>query len=442
MQVDLAEMRKRWMSVSALATFGVAASIGIVGTGLWLIARSLGLPLPLVWALVFGALISPTDPVAVLATVRQVKLSKSLQVILQGEALYNDGVGIVAFTALLALATGAGDISPARVVSDVVVEALGGLFFGMPLYAHLFLLRNGLVFFSGGRMDDPNPQGPVLMDLTTNPVTMTFVPGLEDATTRDQSASVLLPPAQDQRAMILGGGPGDASNATGSTAIVDLTAANPAYAPAAEMGLPRMHLNAVLLPDHTVFVSGGALSRENHLGARLQSEIYDPATDTWKVGAIASVVRMYHSIALLLPDGRVISAGGNPPPYGNKVPWEPPNENEEMRLEVYSPPYLFAGPRPVISAAPTEWKYGQDIVIGSPQAGNIKWASIIRPGVTTHSFDNSQRLVDLAISAQAGGQVHAASPAQATLAPPGWYMLFLIDNTGVPSVATWIHLSA
>jgi CPA1 family monovalent cation:H+ antiporter len=131
MQVDLAEMRKRWMSVSALATFGVAASIGIVGTGLWLIARSLGLPLPLVWALVFGALISPTDPVAVLDTVRQVKLSKSLQVILQGEALYNDGVGVVAFTALLALATGAGDISPARVVSDVVVEALGGLFFGM-----------------------------------------------------------------------------------------------------------------------------------------------------------------------------------------------------------------------------------------------------------------------------------------------------------------------
>jgi CPA1 family monovalent cation:H+ antiporter len=131
MQVDLAEMRKRWMPVSALATFGVAASIGIVGTGLWLIAGWLGLPLPLAWALVFGALISPTDPVAVLATVRQVKLSTSLQVILQGEALYNDGVGIVAFTALLALATGAGDISPARVVSDVVVQALGGLFFGM-----------------------------------------------------------------------------------------------------------------------------------------------------------------------------------------------------------------------------------------------------------------------------------------------------------------------
>jgi len=318
----------------------------------------------------------------------------------------------------------------------------GGLFFGLPLYAHLFLLRNGLVFFSGGRMDDPNVQGPVLMDLTTNPVTMTFVPGLGDPASRDQSASVLLPPAQDQKVMILGGGPGDASNATGSTAIADLTAANPAYAAAAPMSLPRMHLNAVLLPDHTVFVSGGALSRENRLGARLQSEIYDPATDTWKAGATASVVRMYHSIALLLPDGRVISAGGNPPPYGNQVPWEPPNPNEEMRLEVYSPPYLFAGPRPVITAAPAEWKYGQDITISTPQAGNIKWASIIRPGVTTHSFDNSQRLVDLAISAQAGGQIQAAAPAQATIAAPGWYMLFITDNTGVPSVATWIHLSA
>ena len=208
------------------------------------------------------------------------------------------------------------------------------------------------------------------------------------------------------------------------------------------MSLPRMHLNAVLLPDHTVFVSGGALSRENRLGARLQSEIYDPATDTWKAGATASVVRMYHSIALLLPDGRVISAGGNPPPYGNQVPWEPPGPNEEMRLEVYSPPYLFAGPRPVITAAPAEWKYGQNITISTPQAGNIKWASVIRPGVTTHSFDNSQRLVDLAISAQAGGQIKATAPAEATLAPPGWYMLFITDNTGVPSVATWIHLSA
>ncbi|HEY2885733.1 MAG TPA: sodium:proton antiporter [Rhizomicrobium sp.] len=131
MQVDLGEMRRRWAAVAALATLGVAGSIIIVGIGLWFIADKLGLPLPLAWALVFGALISPTDPVAVLATVRLVKLSKTLQVVLQGEALFNDGVGIVAFTALLALATGTGAVSPSLVVIDVVVQALGGLVFGM-----------------------------------------------------------------------------------------------------------------------------------------------------------------------------------------------------------------------------------------------------------------------------------------------------------------------
>lgn len=241
--------------------------------------------------------------------------------------------------------------------------------------------------------------------------------------------------------MIIGGGPEDASNATGSTAVVDLTAPQPAFAPGVPMSLPRMHLNAVLLPDHTVFVSGGALAREERVVARLQSEIYDPATDTWRIGAAASVVRLYHSIALLLPDGRVITAGGNPPPYGQQVAWEPPDPNEELRLEVYSPPYLFAGPRPIINAAPAEWAYGQNVVIGTPQAGEIKWASIIRPGVTTHSFDNSQRLVDLTIQAQANGQLHVATPDQPTLAPPGWYMLFIVDHGGVPSIASWIHLT-
>jgi monovalent cation:H+ antiporter, CPA1 family len=133
MQVDLHEMRRRWLSIGALATLGVAGSILIVGFGLWAVAAALGLPLPLAWAFVFGALISPTDPVAVLAAVRHVKLSKAMTVVLQGEALFNDGVGIVAFTALVSLATGSGDIAPVHAVMQVVVEALGGLLFGMAL---------------------------------------------------------------------------------------------------------------------------------------------------------------------------------------------------------------------------------------------------------------------------------------------------------------------
>jgi CPA1 family monovalent cation:H+ antiporter len=146
MQVDLREMRRRWLSVAALASLGVAGCIVIVGLGLSFVAQSLGQPLTLPWALVFGALISPTDPVAVLATVRHVRLSKALTIILQGESLFNDGVGIVAFTALVAVATGAGDLSVPSAVSEIVLEALGGLALG--------LAASALVIRAMGTLDD------------------------------------------------------------------------------------------------------------------------------------------------------------------------------------------------------------------------------------------------------------------------------------------------
>lgn len=129
MQVDLAELRRRRLSVWTLATVGVVASTVIVGVGLWLAGRALGLDLPLPWALVFGALVSPTDPIAVLATVKRGHLSKGLQVILQGEALFNDGIGIVVFTALLAFAAGVAP-SPLQALWQVVVQAGGGLALG------------------------------------------------------------------------------------------------------------------------------------------------------------------------------------------------------------------------------------------------------------------------------------------------------------------------
>lgn len=131
MQVDLAELRRRRLSVWTLATLGVVASTAIVGAGLWLAARALGLELDLAWACVFGALISPTDPIAVLAAVREGKLSKVLEVVLQGEALFNDGVGIVVFTAALAIATRGAAISPLATVGEVALQAAGGLVLGI-----------------------------------------------------------------------------------------------------------------------------------------------------------------------------------------------------------------------------------------------------------------------------------------------------------------------
>lgn len=130
-QVDLAEIRRRLVSISLLATAGVAVSILVVGLGFWGIARMLALPVPLPWALVFGALISPTDPIAVLAAVKRGHLSKSLQAVMQGEALFNDGVGIVAFTSLLAFAAGEGIATPAKLFGTVFLDAAGGLILGL-----------------------------------------------------------------------------------------------------------------------------------------------------------------------------------------------------------------------------------------------------------------------------------------------------------------------
>ena len=129
-QVDLPELRRRFIAVFTLATLGVAASILIVSVGLMLGAHILGLPLALPWAVAFGALISPTDPIAVLAAVREGTLSKSLEAVLQGEALFNDGVGIVAFAAASAFVASAAAPPPLRVLGDVTLSTAGGLVLG------------------------------------------------------------------------------------------------------------------------------------------------------------------------------------------------------------------------------------------------------------------------------------------------------------------------
>jgi hypothetical protein len=136
-----------------------------------------------------------------------------------------------------------------------------------------------------------------------------------------------------------------------------------------------------------------------------------------------------------------MTASGNPPPYGNRAPWHPPQANEELQIEVYRPPYLFRGPRPEITGAAVEWGYGETMTVQSPQAGGLRWAQLTAPGSTTHAFDCHQRLVDLPITTQGGGQLKVRTPDAAGLAPPGWYMLTVVDANRVPSVARWVHLT-
>jgi hypothetical protein len=190
-----------------------------------------------------------------------------------------------------------------------------------------------------------------------------------------------------------------------------------------------MHVSAVLLPDRTVFVCNGSQMGENTSKSMLPGEIYNPATNAWTTVETPSVPRVYHSVALLLPDGRVVTAGGNPSRGTN-----------ELRLEIYSPSYM-SRPRPVIQSAPTSTTHSATITIQTPQAAAIKWVSLIKASANTHSCDTEQRLVDVPITARTSTSITASVTSHSNIAPPGFYMLFITDNNGIPSVATWIQLS-
>jgi hypothetical protein len=258
-------------------------------------------------------------------------------------------------------------------------------------------------------------------------ITEQAVGGLQNADYGNQPASVLLPPAQNQKVMIIGGGNGS-DNATTRTAIVDLTAANPTYTAAASMTYARMHCSAVLLPDHTVFVCGGSTHAQDGNNATRTGEIYNPATNTWTVVETATVNRLYHSGALLLPDGRVATFGGNPYRTGN-----------EMRLEIYSPAYM-SQTRPQITSSPSTVTYGQQITIQVSQTPNVKWVSLVRPAAPTHSCDTDQRVVDFTINSFANNTLTVTLTNNRNIAPPGYYMLFVTNQSGVPSVANWIKV--
>ncbi|HLB90371.1 MAG TPA: LodA/GoxA family CTQ-dependent oxidase [Terriglobales bacterium] len=290
-------------------------------------------------------------------------------------------------------------------------------------FPNLILLRDGRVFFTGAHFDG-GARAPFIFDVNTQ--TETPVAGLAPADSHGMAPSFLLPPAQAQKAMVLGGGGG--SGVVPNVNLIDLSVAAPHFVPGPPMAHARLMQNAVILPDRTVFVSGGGLSDDPPV-PELRSEIYDPAANAWRPGATATVPRLYHSVALLLPDGRVITAGSNPH-----------RRDDELRLELYHPPYLFKGARPFIETAPAEVRYGRTIEIHTPQANQIQWVQLIRPMATTHSCDTEQRLVDLKFKVSGFCKLRATLPREANLAPPGWYMLFIVDNRGVPSVARWVHL--
>ena len=200
------------------------------------------------------------------------------------------------------------------------------------------------------------------------------------------------------------------------------------------MAFPRTYHTLTLLPDGTVLATGGGITTDAVAlsGAVKAAELWSPVTETWTVMASMSVPRLYHSTALLLPDARVLIMGGGRF-FGQ------PDSTDQLSAQIYSPPYLFKGTRPTITAAPATASYGGTIAVQTPDASRIASVSLIRLGSVTHSFNMDQRYLQLPFTAN-GGSLTVQTPANANLAPPGYYMLFIVDTTGVPSVAATMRV--
>jgi hypothetical protein len=234
--------------------------------------------------------------------------------------------------------------------------------------------------------------------------------------------SVLLPGLS--KIMEIGGS--SPSGATNTAEILDTSSSTPSWHYTSPMHYARLWANTVLLADGSVLVVGGGTSG-SYTGPVFTAERYDPVTATWTDMAAQTAPRMYHSTALLLPDGRVLSAGQSKGSY-------------QTTGEIFSPPYLFAGPRPAIINAPAAVGYAQQFTISTPDWASIARVALVRAGAVTHSVNFDQRYVDLTYQPDGSGGLAATSPADSNHAPPGWYMLFIVTASGVPSVASWVEV--
>jgi Domain of unknown function (DUF1929)/Glyoxal oxidase N-terminus/PKD domain/Bacterial Ig domain len=300
--------------------------------------------------------------------------------------------------------------------------------FTPPLYPWLHLLPDGRVFHSGAQRTSH----------VFNPTTQSWTTGVAIAAypnERTYGSSVLLPLRASEgyraRVMIMGGD----NPATASAELIDLSQPTPAWRSLPPMSAPRIQMNAVLLPTGKVLALGGSAQNNTASTASLGADLFDPDSETWTRAGTMARPRMYHSVALLMPDATVLVAGSNP----QQGTWDD-------TLESYRPPYLFtasgaAAPRPTITAAPARVGYSTTFQVTTPNPGDIASVALMRPGSSTHAFDFEQRLVNLTATPGSGTTLTLTAPPNVNVAPPGYYMLFLINRAGVPSVARWVQLT-
>jgi len=227
----------------------------------------------------------------------------------------------------------------------------------------------------------------------------------------------------------------DAPRSSASTAyVLDMAQPSPTWRQVSSMAFPRCYHSMTILPNGNVLVTGGGpTTNAIDIGnAILAVEMWSPSTETFYTKASMSAPRLYHSIGLLLPDGRVLISGGGSPAGSNQP-------TDQLSAQFFSPPYLFRGPRATITSAPSELSYGQTFTVQTPDARRIAQVSLVRFGVVTHSFNTGQVFVPLSFSV-GNGSLTVTAPANANIAPPGNYMLFLVDTNFVPSWGAILNL--
>ncbi|MEE9425952.1 MAG: galactose oxidase-like domain-containing protein [Methylococcales bacterium] len=243
------------------------------------------------------------------------------------------------------------------------------------------------------------------------------------------------------KVLIAGGGHQSSVHSQQSSVVIDLH--NNTVSSTDSMAFRRRQHNLTILADGSVLATGGYSSNAGLVdltNAVYTPELWNPDTETWVSLASESRARQYHSIALLLPDARVLSAGGGICGTCQQVGYLQKN------AEIFSPPYLFRADgsgqlasRPVIENTPDEIGYSWQIIVETPQASEILKVGLVRTGSVTHSQNMEQRYIPLSFIPR-NGALEVTTPDSANIAPPGHYMLFIIDNAGVPSVSKMLRV--
>ncbi|MED7953394.1 galactose oxidase early set domain-containing protein [Streptomyces sp. BE303] len=301
-------------------------------------------------------------------------------------------------------------------------------------YPHLFSLRDGNVYAFGRHPDEQwvfDPVNETRRDLLARP----------DGRKRGYGSAVPLPggPNGPEATLFLGG---DRDNPS------TLRFSNGNWTAEKSRAFGRTQDDTLLLPNGTLLTVNGAYDIRDYGNGPYnpnadlkyrQTELRD-AQGNWKLGPVQRLPRGYHSNAVVLPDGRIMVTGDELQQLAND-----PDITDNMNgsIEIYEPAYLHQGNRPSIDRAPTTAVgYDKNFLVTTTTPGLVSKAVLLSPTTATHSVNTSQRHLELRVTSRAGNRLELQAPPDAKAAPPGWYMLFLLNDQGVPSVAKWVQLSS